>query len=112
MESTAVSFIERELEFIRFLLVSNKQQAALLLKHPTPQQVNAIGEIFYNVLYSEDLDQELLCGLKRHRALIRRIGDRQRTLGDRKKDIAKHSSAVLRILHIVEVILPESVRDV
>ena len=112
MESAAVSYIQRELEFVRFLLVCNKHQASLLLRHLTPQQTNAIGEIFFNVLYSQDLDEDLLSGLKRHRTLIRRIGDRQKGVISRRKDIAKHSATVLRILQLVEVILPETVRDV
>ncbi len=107
-----MSFIQKELEFVRFLLVCNKHQGSLLLKHSTPPQANAIGEIFFNVLYSEDLDDTLIDSLKRHRVLIRRIGNRLRGVNSRRKDIAKHSSTVLSILHQVEVILPETVRDV
>ena len=111
MESLTVSSIETELEFVRFLLVCTKQQGVLLLKHLSPAQVNSISEICHNLLYS-DLDESLLADLKHRKALIRRLGDKQRGVNSRRKDIAKHSAAVLSLLREVEPILPESVHDV
>ncbi len=110
--SNTVSFVQRELEFVRFLLVCNKQQGALLLKSLTKPQTNAISEIFYNILFSQSLDEKLLEDLKRHKTLIRRIGDRQSALNNRRRAISLHSGVVFKILLLVEGILPDVVRDV
>lgn len=106
MEPLGVSAVEKELEFIRFLLTATKVQALLLLQHLTNQQVNAISEIFLNVLFSESIDPELISGLRKHKLLLRKVGDRKKGVIARRRDISKHAATVLRILYQVESILP------
>ena len=106
MEPGGISAVEKEVEFIRFLLSAKKSQATLLLQHLTKPQTNAISEIFLNLLYSQSLEPELLSGLKKHRFLLRRVADRKKGVLSRRSEISKHAGVVLRILYQVESILP------
>lgn len=108
MEPVGVSAVEKELEFIRFLLTATKVQATLLLRHLTHQQTNAISEIFLNLLVSTSIEPELISGLRKHKLLLRRVGDRKKGVLTRRRDIAKHAGIVLRILYQVESVLPQA----
>lgn len=96
---------ERESGFIRFLLHASQKQARLLLGHLTPRQLEAIGEICYNILHSQ-LDPALQQSLRTHRRLIRLIANRQLSSSQRNRIIRRHTKAVLRILHFAESLLP------
>lgn len=102
------SIVEREGDFLRFLLTARRGQALLLLRNITPRQTNAISEICKNILYSEDLDEDLLKSLKARTTvtLLRKIGEGQSSLNKRKSEIKLHPVAVLNIVKKVEDILP------
>ena len=106
LEPPTVSSVLKEREFLEFLLVSNLRQATLLLRNITPSQTDCISEIFQNILHGEDLDPALLEGLKRHKVLIRSIGDDSQGLTASRSAIVRHPPAVLKILRLVESILP------
>ena len=103
-----ISAVEKEFEFLRFLLVTNITQGTLLLKHATPAQTNAVSEIFYNILHSEDLGDELIQSLRRHELLLRRVGDPSAGLQRRRVAVVKHARTVFKILHTAEAILPSA----
>ena len=101
-----VSVVEREADFIRFLLGASHGQACLLLKHLTLGQTNAISEIFQNLLYSEEVDEDLIKSLAKQKNIVRKIGDRKATVRRRTAEIKRHPVVVLRILKRVEYLLP------
>ena len=100
------SFAEREGEFLNFLLVASTQQTQLMLKKLTKSQVNAFSEIAYNILHDKQIEGTLLDQLKSHARLIRVLGDRQTTLATRRSLIARHTGKVIKILRLVECLLP------
>jgi len=101
-----VSSVEREGDFLRFLLTGAQGQVLLLLKNLTIPQTNAISEIFQNILYSPELDEVLIKSLSKQKNILRKIGEKKSGIGKRKAEIKLHSLAVLRILKRVEDILP------
>lgn len=103
-----ISAVEKEFEFLRFLLVTNTTQGILLLKHATPAQTNAVSEIFHNLLHSQDLGDELVHSLKKHKLLIRRVGEIGVGLQRRRFVLIKQARVILKILHLVESILPSA----
>ena len=44
---------EKQAVYLRFLLEAPLQQRTWLVKHITPAQVNAVGEVCYNILYGD-----------------------------------------------------------
>lgn len=107
-EPTEVSVVETEGDFFRFLLTTSRAQGVVLLKNLTPRQVDAVGEVFQNILYSEELDPNLLKTLKKQKHILRKAGDRKASVRRRKAAIKLHPLAVLKILKRVEDILPMS----
>ncbi len=102
-----ISFTEKESDFLRFLLTaSNTSQSVLLIKNTTASQTNAFGEICMNILYSEDLDKELLESLRKYKGLVRQLGDRTVSLNARRQLIREHPKKLLNILKLTENILP------
>lgn len=100
------SAVERESDFLHFVRIANPKQSTFLLRNLTPSQTNAISEICYNILYSEDLEKKLIEALKRHRNLIRTLGDRNSSVNVRRRAVAEHPRIVLKILQRVESALP------
>ena len=107
-EPAEASIVETEGDFFRFLLSTSNAQGVVLLKSLTPRQVNAVGEIFQNILYSEELDPELLKSLKKQKHILRKAGERKASVRKRKTVIKLHPLAVLKILKRVQDILPMS----
>ena len=107
-EETAskVSLVETESDFFRFLLNASHKQAILLLKNLTERQTNSIGEVFQNILYSEEIAQDLVRSLKKQKNIVRKVGEKSSSVRKRKSVITKHPLTVLRILKHVEDILP------
>ncbi len=102
-----ISFCEKESDFLRFLLTaSSTSQSLLLLKNPTASQTNAFGELCVNLLYSQDLDKELVQSLRKYKDLIRHLGDKKARLKTRRQLIRQHPKKVLNILKLTESILP------
>ena len=101
-----VSAVEREADFIRFLLSVSQFQACLLLKHLTRGQTNAISEVFQNLLYSDEVDEDIIKSLAKQKHILRKVGDREATARRRTAEIKRHPVAVFRILKRVEYILP------
>ena len=101
-----VSTVEKEGDFFRFLLTTSRAQGTVLLKNLTPRQVDAVGEVFENILYSNELDPELLKSLKKQKHILRKAGERKASVRKRKAVIKLHPLAVLKILKRVEDILP------
>jgi len=102
MEKSAV---QKEVEFLRFLLVANHSQGTCLLKIITASQTNAISEVFFNILFSQDVG-DLSKELKNHKVLIREIGDKDSGVRRRRNHIVAHTRAVWKILQLVESIIP------
>ena len=105
-EPTEVGVVQTEGDFFRFLFTTSRAQGVVLLKNLTPRQVNAVGEVFQNILYSEELDPELLKSLKKQKHILRKAGERTASLRKRKTVIKLHPLAVLKILKRVEDIIP------
>lgn len=107
MENSSSSAVEREREYLRFILVGKRIQSLLLLRNITLSQTNAVSEIFLNILHSEEIEEQTVKSLERHRILIRKIGQASTNSNtERRKLIQRHSKVVLKILLQVESILP------
>jgi len=88
---------EKQLAFLKFLPQASTQQVHLLLAHTTTEQLNAIGEVAYNVLYgSVDVG-----GLKRHRNVIRILGDKTAAIHRRKAIAREHPNLVVKLIQAV-----------
>lgn len=96
---------EKESVFLQFLLIAPRVQVSALLQHLTPGQLSAVCEVFLNVLQGE-IEPTILHALKPHRLLIRRIGNRASGPGERKGLISRHPHTVVKVLRLVESILP------
>ena len=105
------SFAEREGEFLNFLLVAGTTQVLLLLKKLTKSQVNAFSEIAYNILHTE-IDGALVGQLKKHSHLLRHLGDRKASIASRRSLIVRHPLNVIKILRLVECLLPYDVAEI
>jgi len=111
MENFRPGAVERERDFLRFILNTNLRQSTWLLKNLSRSQTDAVSEIFLNILHSDRLSSELLDGVKQYRSLIRRVGDTNSGYIHRRTDISKHPRTVLKILLQFESILPLSSED-
>lgn len=100
------SYAEREAEFISFILLAPLIQVKLLFKRATASQINALSEIAFNLLHDSELKPELLKDLKQYASLIRKIGDRKKTLTFRRLAVERSPTTVIKILQLVESILP------
>jgi hypothetical protein len=105
MEREQISTVVRENVFLRFLLNANVTQSSLLLKNLTRSQVNAVSEVFLNILHSSELSKESLEVLRKYKNLIRRVGERTSSYLNRRRAIARHPQLVQRILLQVESII-------
>lgn len=108
MDNVPSNAVEREREFLRFILTAKEAQCTLLLRTLTRSQTNAISEIFLNILHSETVKPELLESVKRYRNLIRTVGSVTNSYKVRKGAISRHPRIVLKILLQLENILPFS----
>ena len=108
---TTTSAVEKEALFLRFLLNASVTQSSLLLKTLTRSQVNAVSEIFFNILHSPELSVESLAALKRYKYIIRRVANRTAGYIARRKAIAQYPQVVQRILLQVENIISPLASD-
>lgn len=106
MDTTLDGAVKAEEDFLHFLLLANVTQGSLLLQHLTKGQTNAISEIFLNLLFSQDLGEDLVRYLKPHRYVIRNIGNQKSGLNHRRSLISIHHRVVLKILTKVQNTLP------
>ena len=101
------SFVLKEVEFVNFLLTAPLHQCMVILKSLSKSQVNALSEVAHNVLYnSEEVDEELIKELSSYASLLRKVGDRSSSLLTRRRIIARNAKKVIKVLHMVEQILP------
>jgi len=103
------SFTEKEIEFLCFIAVTNKKQNRLILQNLTSSQVNCLSEICFNILYSDDIDGQLLSDLKKYATVIRKVADRKSTLVTRRTVIAQHPAKIVSIVRLIECLLPYNV---
>ena len=91
-----LNMAEAQLAFLRFLPLSRNPQCRQIIKHITRPQVDAICEVFYNLAYgSFDITP-----LRRHKRIIRLLGDRN-PLWREKGSHSKKFHVVLKALKIV-----------
>ena len=105
------SSVEKEIDFLRFILSGNQSQSTLLLRHITRSQTDAVSEVFLNLLHSEVLPQEVVEALKPYKTTIRKVGDSTSSYLIRRLAITKHTPSVYKVLLQVENILPFTGRD-
>lgn len=82
--------------FLRFLLKASTAQQNWLLKHLTNDQLDAIGEVAYNLLFG-DKD---VSSIKQHQRIIRVLGDKKASRQSRRKLAAKYPRVVLQGLRL------------
>lgn len=100
-----VNMAEQESAFLRFLLQASTRQAKCLLEQSTGIQLQALGEVCYNLLHG-DLEPELLKDLKPYGALIRRLANRHLSAAQRREIASKRAKTVIQILRLAEGVLP------
>lgn len=96
---------EQERAFLNFLLEANSRQAKLLLEHSTPAQLQALGEICYNILHGE-IASDLIKQLQPYKLLIRQLSDKTSSSVIRRKIAGRKAKSVTELLRLVESILP------
>ena len=85
--------INRNLPFLELLLhTKSDAQRRALLKTATPSQVRALGEICDNILYGNlEIDEECRRELRLHINKLKSIASPERSYGQKKRAIKKHS---------------------
>ena len=96
---------EQEKLYLQFILQASTRQAKLLLKDSTPRQIQAVGEVSYNILHG-DLEPDLLKDLKQYRTLLRQLIDKSLSVTKRRQLITRRAKAIVEILRLVEGLLP------
>ena len=90
---------EEQLAFLKFLPTASREQLLFILKNITSHQLNAIGEVCYNIQYgATDVSK-----LERFRNIIRILGDKKVSFKERKTLAASHPGVVVKL---VQVLLP------
>lgn len=88
---------EGQAPFLRFLLQASPAQLRFLLGSITPPQLDAIGEVSYNVLYGVVEVKEL----SRHRHYIRLLGDRTVSSRRRRALVKTRPNLVVQLVKAV-----------
>ncbi len=88
---------EQQLNFLKFLPQASRQQLKCILEHITPAQLNAIGEVCYNLLYGTIKIGEF----KRHRHIIRLLGDKKISTIKRRAIVQQRPNVVVRVIRAV-----------
>ena len=83
--------------FLDILLDGEEKQALALIQQITPLQVKVITEIFHNLL-SLPMDEEESGIIKRHRSLIKNLGNNNKAIGRRRNEIKSKRRRVINIL--------------
>ncbi len=96
---------EQEKLYLNFLLQTSTRQAKILLKDSTPRQIQALGEVSYNILHG-DLEPDLLKDLKQYRLLLRQLIDKSLSTAKRRLLIVRRAKSIVEILRLVEGLLP------
>ena len=87
----------KEVAFLRFILQASKKQQSWILNNLTRDQLNAIGECCYQLLYGDrDVSR-----LKKQSAIIRKIGDKLEPASKRQRLVRRRKRVVLKVLEIV-----------
>jgi hypothetical protein len=88
---------EKQHDFLTFLPHASTKQLCFLLHTITTEQLNAIGEVCYNVLHgSVDTSR-----LKQHKDFIRVVGDKRVPRHQRKVLVCKHPKFVVELVRTV-----------
>jgi hypothetical protein len=88
---------EAQLSFLKFLTNASKQQVRFVLAHITTDQLNAVGEVCYNLLFGSANVSEL----KRHRHIIRTLGDKLVSIRRRKALVKQRPNLVVKLIRMV-----------
>ena len=96
---------QQERAFLQFLLHATPAQAKLTLSASSRDQLKALGEVSYNILYGK-LEAEVLGNLKSFQSLLRQLCDKRLSITRRRKLATRKAKAVVNILRLVKDILP------
>lgn len=88
---------EEQISFLKFLPQASRKQLKCILEHITPAQLNAIGEVCYNLLYGTIQIAEF----KRHRHIIRILGDKKIPAIKRRAIVLQRPNIVVRLIQAV-----------
>lgn len=96
---------EAEKTFLRFLLEASPQQVKAILVKITPSQLDALGEVCYNLLYGT-LEPDILSALKKFHRVIRQLADKSVSAKQRRQIAVNRHKQVVHILRQAEKLLP------
>lgn len=89
--------------YLKLILETKKDQALLLLTHPTPQQAEALAEIANNLL---DLQEEVPSNVKRvvhkKKGLLKKLSKVKSSVRSRMSFMKKHARTILNILMLIK----------
>jgi hypothetical protein len=88
---------EKQHSFLTFLPQASTKQLCFLLKNITTDQLNAIGEVCYNVLFGS-VDT---LPLKKYTRIIRELGDKHLPRSQRKALVCKHPQFIVQLIKTV-----------
>lgn len=96
---------EQEAGFLESICNGTVELGEELLKEASEQQLEAVGEVCYNILYG-DIELNLLYSLKPCAALIRKLGNPDLDASSRQKSTINNSAKIVSILKKAHCILP------
>ncbi len=104
----SAAFVEKESDFLHFILSAKPTQSLLLLRNPTISQVDTISEICINIIHGTEVAEnpEILEDLKPFKNLIRKLGDVKSGVSEKRTIICKHPQSILKIIQKIELLLP------
>ena len=82
---------KEQIAFLRFLVQAPKQQQIWLLKHITQPQLDALGEVCYNLLYGH----RDVTPLQLHRDIIRKVADKTSSVRTRRGMVQNHPRVIV-----------------
>lgn len=90
---------QEQLPFLRFLPHASQKQLQCILKTITKDQLNAIGEVCYNILYGVVEVEHL----RRYQDIIRILGDKKVSQKKRRSTLRSNPRVVVKL---IEALLP------
>ena len=84
--------MHRNLPFLQLLLdTKSDKQRRSLLKTATPSQVRALSEIFHEIIYGNEIDDDCRRNIRLHVERLKAIASPELGYRQKKKRINKHS---------------------
>ena len=90
--------VDRNRTFLQLLLTTHLSQQKALLDTASPQQIDLISELLYNILYVVPLSEKERKSLQRKR-FLKDVSKIKRSANFRRKKVRARKAELLKLLH-------------